>query len=152
MHINGIDAVDNKIVNLLLRDGRMSYSDIAEEVGLTRPAVKNRIKALEESGIIGGYRAVINPQNASEMMTFIVSIETTAENFDTAKAAFCDAEETVTIVQTTGRCYLMAVCVSKDVREMKNFLNKMYKEVPGILSVNANAVLDVIKGSIISEK
>ena len=46
MQIRGIDEIDNRIVNLLLEDGRMSYSDIAEKVGLSRTAVKTRIAAL----------------------------------------------------------------------------------------------------------
>ena len=46
MWIKGIDGIDNKIINLLLEDGRMSYSEIAEKVDLTRTAVKNRISAL----------------------------------------------------------------------------------------------------------
>ena len=71
MLIRGIDEIDNRIVNLLLEDGRMSYSDIAEKIGLSRTAVKTRIAALERSGIIKGYKAIIDPQAAPEMMTFV---------------------------------------------------------------------------------
>lgn len=152
MQINGIDEKDNLIINLLLKDGRMSYSDIAEEVGLTRTAVKNRINNLEKTGIINGYRVIINPLESSEMMTFVVNIETTAETFETAKERFIEADETVTIVQTTGNCHLLAICVSPDIKTMRIFVNKVYKEVPGILSINAHSVLDVVKGSIIPEK
>ena len=152
MQINGIDEKDNLIINLLLKDGRMSYSDIAEEVGLTRTAVKNRINNLEKTGIINGYRVIINPLESSEMMTFVVNIETTAETFETAKERFIEADETVTIVQTTGNCHLLAICVSTDIKTMRIFVNKVYKEVPGILSINAHSVLDVVKGSIIPEK
>ena len=52
MKLNGLDEKDNQIVNLLLENARMSYSDIGDVVGLTRVAVKNRIKALEEKGVI----------------------------------------------------------------------------------------------------
>lgn len=52
MHINGIDEKDNEIINLLLKDARMSYSDIGEEIGLSRTAVKNRVANLEKNGII----------------------------------------------------------------------------------------------------
>ena len=103
MHINGLDEKDNEIVNLLLKDGQMSYSDIGEVVGLSRTAVKNRITALENSGIIGGYRAVINPQQSPEMMTFVVNIETEPEHFEEAKRKFAESPETVTLVQTTGK-------------------------------------------------
>ena len=151
MHINGIDEKDNEIVNLLLKDARMSYSDIGEKVALSRTAVKNRIAVLEKNGIIGGYRAVINPQESPEMMTFIVNIETKAEYFDEAKQLFAEAPETVTLVQTTGTCRLVAICVAQDVKTMKTFVNRIYRETQGITYINANSVLDVVKGSIIPE-
>ena len=151
MRINGIDEKDNEIVNILLKDGRLSYSDIGERIGLSRTAVKNRIAALEASGIIKGYRAIINPQESPEMMTFVVNIETRPEEFENAKTVFTSAPETVTLIQTTGNCHLVAICVSPDVKTMRTFVNTIYKTVPGILSINAHSVLDVLKGSIIPE-
>ena len=52
MWIKGLDEIDNKIVNLLLDDGRISYSEIGKILGLSRTTVKNRITVLEEDGII----------------------------------------------------------------------------------------------------
>ena len=151
MHINGIDEKDNEIINLLLKDARMSYSDIGEKVGLSRTAIKNRIAVLEKNGIIGGYRVVVNPQESPEMMTFIVNIETKAENFDEARQLFAESPETVTLVQTTGTCRMVAICVAPDVKTMKTFVNRIYRETQGITYINANSVLDVVKGSIIPE-
>ena len=151
MEIKGIDAIDNQLVRLLLKDGRMSYSDLAEEVGLSRTAVKARISQLEKSGIIRGYKAVIDPEASPEMMTFITNIETRAEDFEACKRVFSEATETVTIVQTTGNCHLVAICLAPDIKTMRNFVNGIYETVPGILSINAHAVLDVVKGSILPE-
>ena len=61
-------------------------------------------------------------------------------------------EETLTIVQTTGNCHLMAICVAPDVKTMREFINSVYRKVEGITSINAHAVLDVLKGAIIPEK
>lgn len=152
MHISGIDETDNRIVNLLLEDGRMSYSDIAEKIGLSRTAVKTRIASLERSGIIKGYKVIIDPQAAPEMMTFIINIETRAEDFSECKRILAEAKETITVVQTTGSCHLVAICLSPDVKTMREYVNKTYKTVPGIQSISAHSVLDVIKGSVIPEK
>lgn len=152
MWIKGLDGTDNKIINLLLGNGRMSYSEIGNIVGLSRTSVKNRISELEEKGIISGYRAIINPQNAPEMMTFIMNVETQAEQFENAKKTLMEAEETVTIIQTTGNCHLVVICQTSTVQEMRIFVNKAYKEIEGITSINAHAVLDILKGSVIPEK
>ena len=152
MQINGVDGIDNRIIDLLLEDGRMSYSDIAERVGLSRTAVKTRIAALERNGIIKGYKAIVDPQAAPEMMTFVVNIETKAENFEECKRILAESKETVTIVHTTGNCHLVAICLSPDVKTMRTFVNDIYKNIIGIQYISANSVLDVIKGSVLPEK
>lgn len=152
MWIKSLDGMDNKIINLLLENARMSYSEIGDIVGLSRTSVKNRISELEENGIITGYRAVVNPQKAPEMMTFIMNVETQAEHFEQAKEKLMEAEETVTVLQTTGNCHLVIICMANSIQEMKNFVNKAYKGIEGITSINAHAVLDVLKGSVIPEK
>lgn len=92
MYISGIDRKDNEIINLLLVDARMSYSDIGARVGLSRTAVKNRIRSLEERNILTGYKAVVNPQEAPEMMTFLLNTETSPESFDEVRDLFAGAE------------------------------------------------------------
>ena len=146
-----LDRVDYKILNLLSKNGRMSYSEIGHIVGLSRTSVKNRISELEEQEIISGYKAIIRPQKTSEMMTFIMNLETQAEHFETAKNKLNKANETVTIVQTTGNCLLTIIFTANSLDEMKTFVNKAYQEIEGITSINVHAVLNVIKGSIIPE-
>ena len=60
MNYEGLDAYDNAILNLIKENARMSYSDIGKQVGLSRPAVKNRMDVLEEKGVIQGYQTIIN--------------------------------------------------------------------------------------------
>lgn len=151
MQINGIDEKDNQIINLLHRNARMTYSEIGKQVGLSRPAVKTRVSNLEESGIIKGYQAIIDPLESAGMTIFAVNIETKPEHFEEVKRLFAQAPETVSLVQTAGSCSLLAICVSENIQTMRTFVNVIYKTAPGILSIHANSVLDVIKGSIIPE-
>ena len=150
MWIKGLDGTDNKIINLLLEDGRMSYSEIGNIVGLSRTSVKSRISELEEKGIISGYQAIIHPQKAPEMMTFIMNVETRPEHFEDAKKKLVEAKQTVTIIETTGNCHLVVICVASNVEEMRYFVNRIYKEIDGISSINAHSILDVLKGNVIS--
>ena len=152
MHINGLDEIDDRIMAHLREHARASYSDIATEVGLSRTAVKARIAALEKRGIIKGYRAIIDPMSAPEMMTFVMNVETRAAEFEECKRYLIAAEQAVTVVQTTGNCHLLAICLAPDVKAMRDFVNATYKTAPGILSISAHSVLDVIKGSILPEK
>ena len=153
MYIDSLDKVDNQILNLLLEDARMGFTEIGNIVGLSRTAVKTRVSALESKGIIKGYKAIVDPQEAPEMMTFVVNVEAKPDSFEACKQIFSEATETVIAVQITGtNCRIVAICLSPNMKTMRDFVNKICRAVPGITSVAINTVLDVIKGSIMSEK
>ena len=149
MQIAGLDDIDNRIIHLLLKNGRASYSEIGAAVGLSRTAAKNRIRALETSGVIRGYQAILDPQAATGGMAFVVNIETEVAQFEAIKNAMAAAPETLTLMQTTGRCHLVALCYAPSVADMRLFVRALYQRAPGILGIRTNSVLDLIKGSIV---
>jgi len=61
-----MEDLDHRIVGLLLRDGRMSFTDLGKVTGLSTSAVHQRVRRLEERGVIQGYRAIVD-QNAMGM-------------------------------------------------------------------------------------
>lgn len=65
MFLEGLDALDQRIVQMLIQNARSSYSEIGQAVGISRVAVKARIQALEQRGIIEEYTTIINPQKLS---------------------------------------------------------------------------------------
>ena len=76
MFLDGLDDLDKKIVQLLIQNARMSYSDIGQKVGISRVAVKMRVQALEKKGIIEEYTTIINPQKISGAVSCYFEIET----------------------------------------------------------------------------
>ena len=69
-----LDAVDRHILRLLASDGRASYQALADEVGLSRPAVMERVKRLEESGYITGYGARLDRAKSGFPVTAFVAV------------------------------------------------------------------------------
>ena len=65
MSLNGLDELDQIIIQLLIENARISYSDIGTETGISRVAVTARIQALEKQGIIEEFTTIINPQKIS---------------------------------------------------------------------------------------
>src|SRR6267378_2992728 len=55
-----LDPTDRRILRILGQDGRASYQAVADEIGLSRPAIMERVKRLEESGYIRGYRVQLD--------------------------------------------------------------------------------------------
>ena len=72
---NGVEEIDRKILSLLCRDGRMSFTDLSRETGLSVSATHQRVRRLERRGIIKGYAAVIDPADAGLPLTAFVSIK-----------------------------------------------------------------------------
>lgn len=68
------DVVDRRILHILREDGRASHAGIAKAVGLSAPAVGERIRKLEQAGVIEGYRAVLNPHNVGLPICAFVAI------------------------------------------------------------------------------
>ena len=75
MYLDGLDELDQKIIRLLIENARISYSDIGEETGISRVAVKARIQALEKRGVIEEYTTIINPQKISPRNAFRCSLK-----------------------------------------------------------------------------
>jgi Lrp/AsnC family leucine-responsive transcriptional regulator len=70
-----VEEIDRKIVSLLARNGRMSFTDLAKQAGLSVSAVHQRVRKLEQDGVIMGYAAVLDPDAIGLPLTAFVSIK-----------------------------------------------------------------------------
>ncbi|MFI6908636.1 Lrp/AsnC family transcriptional regulator [Nonomuraea sp. NPDC050394] len=70
-----MEEIDRRIVTLLAQDGRMSFTDLARETGLSVSAVHQRVRRLEKRGIVRGYAAVIDHDAIGLPLTAFVSIK-----------------------------------------------------------------------------
>ena len=71
---NAIDAVDRRLIELLRANGRASYAELARQVGLSSPAVHERVGKLEAAGVITGYRADVDPAKVGLDVTALVGL------------------------------------------------------------------------------
>jgi Lrp/AsnC family transcriptional regulator, leucine-responsive regulatory protein len=70
-----VEQIDRKIVSLLARNGRMSFTELAKQAGLSVSAVHQRVRRLEQDGVIKGYAAMFNPEDIGLPLTAFVSIK-----------------------------------------------------------------------------
>ncbi len=145
MFLNGLDDLDQRILEQLIGHARMSYSDIGEKVGISRVAVKARIQALEERGIIESYTAVINPQKISGAISSYFEIETDPDTLQTV-IEMLNREESVTqIYRVTGKCRLHVHAVTAGQEEMERLMSETIDALPGLRSISTNILLSRIK-------
>ena len=70
-----MEALDRQLVDLLCADGRMSYTDLGKETGLSTSAVHQRVRRLEQRGVIKGYTAVVDHETLGLPLTAFISIK-----------------------------------------------------------------------------
>src|SRR6266480_2554581 len=109
-----LDDLDLRILTLLLRDGRAPASQLAEQVGLSRPAVADRIEKLERQGVIRGTTVVVDPQALGRRITAFVAARGGSQRSDakTKKAfeALLKSQEVLEAHTVAGDdCYFIKV-------------------------------------------
>ena len=97
-----MEKLDRQILALLARDGRMSYTDIGKETGLSTSAAQQRVRRLEQRGVIKGYRAILDSSELGLMVTAFVAIKP----FDPGQAD--DAPERLQEIEEIISCYSVA--------------------------------------------
>ncbi len=129
MHIEGLDELDNRILALIKDNARLSYSEIGEKAGVSRVCVKNRIAALEQKGVIRGYRTVIDSMAAAdEGVRFFLDSEVWHDHFEEALAALSAEKSIREVYITSGEDRVHAVGVTTNQANLRVMVNRMYSE------------------------
>ena len=145
MFLQGLDELDQKIVQLLIENARMSYSKIGAKVGVSRVAVKLRIQALEQRGVIEEYTTVINPQKLSGAVSCYFEIETEPSALAHVVEVL-KADDTVTqIYRVTGDSRLHVHAVAASAREMEALITEVIDPLPGVTRCSCSTILSRVK-------
>ena len=145
MFLDGLDELDQKIVRLLIQNARMSYSDIGQQIGISRVAVKMRVQALEQKGIIEEYTTIINPQKISGAISCYFEIETKPENLAETAELLRKNDIITQIYRVTGKSRLHVHAVASSGEEMENLLYHTIDKLPGVLECTSHIILSRIK-------
>jgi Lrp/AsnC family leucine-responsive transcriptional regulator len=107
---NALDKTDIAILMILQTEGRLGVTEIGRRVNLTQPAVSARIKRLEQSGIITGYRAVVEPSCLGLNIHAVIRLRTTHAKVNAALDHFTQLPEITNLYRLAGEdCFLIDV-------------------------------------------
>ncbi|WP_280771765.1 Lrp/AsnC family transcriptional regulator [Salipaludibacillus daqingensis] len=136
-----LNDTDRQMLTILSEQGRISYVDLAKEIGLSRVAVRERINQMVDAGIIEKFSVVINSEKVGKNVsaffevdcepTYLVSVaETLSEN---PKVASC--------YQMTGPSTLHMHVLVEDSNELEQFINEELYALEGITRVESHILL-----------
>jgi len=138
-----INEIDKQILNIVQKDARIANAEIARQVGLAPSAVMERLRKLEERGIIRGYAAEIDAAQVGFGLTAFVFVRTSVcGELDETLAKI---PEVLEVHDVAGEdCYLLKVR-AENTEELGNLLREKLKPIPEIISTRTTVVLKTIK-------
>lgn len=145
MFLDGLDTLDQKIIKLLMKNARMSYSEIGEKVGISRVAVKMRIQALEKKGVIEEYTTIINPQKISGVVSCYFELEVSHETLQEVIRRLKENEKITQVYRVTGENKLHVHAVTASNEELDRMIQEDMDTLPGILHMSCSIILSRIK-------
>lgn len=140
-----LDRYDKKILRILQQDGHISNQTLAEQIGLSPSPCLRRVKALEQSGMIEGYRAVVNAKQLGLTLMALIHIsmdQHTPERFANFEKKISELDEVLECLLITGQSadYQLKVVV-KDMDAFQMLLLNKITRIKGVSGVHSSFVL-----------
>jgi Lrp/AsnC family leucine-responsive transcriptional regulator len=119
-----IDQIDEKIVGELLEDGRLPIAELGRRVNLSSPAVAERVKRLERTGVITGYRAQVDPRALGYELLAIVRVKPAARQLPKITELAAEIPQVVECHRITGEdCFYLKVYL-RSIDELSGLLDQ----------------------------
>ena len=117
-----MDEIDRHILEVMQQHARISMTELGRRIGLSTPAATERVKRLEERGVIPGYRAVINPEKMEKHVTAFILYDThRCEAF----REFCRQQSSVSEChRLAGQYSYLVKVVTENVRTLETFIDE----------------------------
>jgi Lrp/AsnC family leucine-responsive transcriptional regulator len=143
-----IDSSDRQILAILQENARTSNAEIARQVGMAASAVYERVRKLEERGVVGGYTAQIDPKAADlGLLAFIFVRSDDSAGEDDAARVLAELPEVQEVHHVAGEdCFLVKVR-TRDTDALGALLRDRVKCIPSVRTTRTTIVLDTIKES-----
>jgi Lrp/AsnC family transcriptional regulator, leucine-responsive regulatory protein len=136
-----LDATDHGIIDELINDGRVSFAELGRRVGLSPPAVAERVKRLEQGGVITGYRAEIDPRALGYQLTAIVRVKPAVRQLSKVAELAAEIPQVAECLRITGEdCFYIKLHLGS-IEELPSVLDRflLYGETTTSI-VNATPV------------
>lgn len=147
-----MDAIDQKIVKILQRNGRLSNQALSEKVGLSPSPCLKRLKALENSGLITGYTALIDQKKYGLPVTIFLRIklgnhaEDDIQNFEKQIRLIDEIQDCFLI--TGDADYLLRVIV-RDLDHYESLIRRRLQRIPAVAAIDSSVAFGKVKQSFV---
>ncbi len=140
-----LDNIDKQIISILQNEGRDSASHIAEEIGMSVPAVTDRIRKLQDSNVITGFQAIVDPRMLGLDVSALITIISESSDHYTEVVEFAkNTDEVIQCFTTTGNGSHVLIVQTENTRSLERLLRKI-QAWPGVIRTETQIILSNYK-------
>ena len=139
-----IDEVDLQIIGLLQEDSRISFNKIANKLGIAVGTAYNRIKSLEERGVIKGYTAIVDPAKLGYDLMAVILIQAEGRHLLDVENEIARLENVICVYDITGDFDIAVLARFCDRVSLNTFIKSLLT-IPYVKRTVTNVVLNVVK-------
>lgn len=143
-----LDKYDRNILNVLQRDGRISYTDLGKQVGLTTTPCIERVRKLERAGYIKGYTARLSAKQLDAGLVVFVQVSldrSSKQSFEDFRAAIQKLDQVQECYLVTGSFDFLVKARVRDMHAYRDFLEEELFAVPGVYGSTSIAAMETVK-------
>ena len=120
-----MDSIDIKIIEIMNKNGRITMKELASALKLSAPAVAERVKRLETSGVITGYKASIDRKKLGQAIIVFINLDIPASQYNEFKTFTDKSPEVSEFYYVTGQHSLIVKAFVRDTEHLANLLERM---------------------------
>jgi DNA-binding Lrp family transcriptional regulator len=139
-----VDEIDRNIIRLLQEDSRKSFNKIADSLGIAVGTAYNRVKNLEDRGILKGYTVILDPTKLGYSLTSLILIQADGRYLPEVEKELAKLDEVISIYDITGDYDVAVVARFKNRASLNHFIKSTLK-MPHVSKTVTNVVLNVVK-------
>ena len=144
MSVTKLDRIDQEILEILSKHGRITYVELAKMVHRSPSAVRKRVEQMLRNELIERFTVVLNPQKMGKMITASLTIQPATRRFERVSDFVERMSFVVEAYHMTGKCGILAVVQVADIEALDECIHEI-QSLEGVLAVEACVALKRIK-------
>jgi len=139
-----VDELDVRILSLLQENARLSYREIARELDVAVGTVYNRIRRMEEEGILRGFAPILDYEKLGFGLTAVIGIKAQGRKITEIEREIARNDRAVVVYDITGEFDILVVAKFRDRADMNRFV-KWLLSLEGVEKTNTSVAMQVVK-------
>jgi Lrp/AsnC family transcriptional regulator, leucine-responsive regulatory protein len=145
-----LDETDIEILRILQADGRITNADLAKRIGLSPPSALQRVRALERTGYIQGYVALLDPEKLGLRITVLAAISLSLHQeqpIERFRKSVLEIPEVVECYHVSGEFDFLLKILVKDMRSYEQLIREKVSKIRGVGQIKSSFVLATTKST-----